>query len=78
MSRYIDVDELERMLNEATAIETKTGLMALVKLIPTIDIVRCEDCKYGQDSACGYSTVWVRPNGFCKWGERREDVRKSD
>ena len=21
----------------------------------------------------GYSAVWVRPNGFCHWGERKDD-----
>lgn len=36
-------------------------------------VVRCKDCKYKQGSACEYSAVWVRPNGFCHWGERREE-----
>lgn len=43
---------------------------------PTVDaveVVRCKDCKYKQGSACDYSAVWVRPNGFCQWGERKED-----
>ena len=44
---------------------------------PTVDaveVVRCKDCKYKQGSACDYSAVWVRPNGFCQWGERKDDV----
>lgn len=36
-------------------------------------IVRCKDCKHKHGCACDYSAVWVRPNGFCHWGERRED-----
>ena len=36
-------------------------------------VVRCKECKYKQGSSCEYSAVWVRPNGFCHWGERRTD-----
>lgn len=39
-----------------------------------VQVVRCKDCKYKQGSACDYSAVWVRPNGFCHWGERKDDV----
>lgn len=45
MSRYVNIDEIERISNEATAIQTKQGLMSLIKLIPTIDIIWCKDCK---------------------------------
>lgn len=38
-------------------------------------VVRCKDCKYRQGSVCDYSAVWVRPNGYCQWGERRDDER---
>lgn len=36
-------------------------------------VVRCKDCRHKQGSACEYSAVWVRPNGFCHWGERSEN-----
>ena len=39
----------------------------------TVPVVRCKDCKHKQGSACDYSAVWLRPNGFCHWGERRAD-----
>ena len=45
-------------------------------LVPTVDaveVVRCKDCLYRDGNACDYSAVYVRPNGFCQWGERRED-----
>ena len=45
-------------------------------LAPTVDaieVVRCKDCLYRDGNACDYSAVYVRPNGFCQWGERRED-----
>lgn len=38
-----------------------------------VEVVRCKDCKHRDGSACDYSAVWVRKNGFCQWGERRED-----
>ena len=41
------------------------------------ELVRCKDCKHRQGNACDYSAVWVRPNGFCQWGERM-DVPDTD
>ena len=35
-------------------------------------LVRCKDCKHRQGNACDYSAVWVRPNGFCQWGEKKD------
>jgi hypothetical protein len=37
------------------------------------ELVRCKDCKHRNGSACDYSAVWLRENGFCQWGERSED-----
>lgn len=43
-------------------------------------IVRCRDCTYCTDSPawpganeCDYINRGVDPDGFCAWGERRED-----
>lgn len=44
------------------------------------EIVRCRDCKFGVDGGkycaegCADSWDWrnVEPDGFCKWGERRD------
>ena len=38
------------------------------------EIIRCRDCKHNQGNACDYSSVWTRPNGFCQWGERKDDA----
>ena len=74
MSKYINVDELKRLSNDATAIETKAGLMALVKLIPTIDVVRCKECAHcGRDMDCWTTHRFVTEDGFCDKGERREE-----
>lgn len=49
-------------------------------------IVRCEDCKHycestvdedgdGEPSWCTYwEHEWLRDDGFCAWGERRENA----
>ena len=82
MARYIDADvilaaknpyddelsEWERGWNDACD--------ALAKDAPTADaveVVRCKDCKHKEGSACDYSAVYVRPNGYCFYGERRDD-----
>lgn len=41
--------------------------------VDAVEVVRCKDCKHKQGNACDYSAVWVRPNGFCQWGKRRDD-----
>lgn len=46
------------------------------------EVVRCRDCAHAHEGArycdrftgCGLSDfVDVKPDGFCAWGERRED-----
>ena len=37
------------------------------------ELVRCKDCKHRQGNACDYSAIWIRPNGFCQWGEKKEE-----
>ena len=58
------------------------GIQQAVDEQPTIDAVpvtRCKDCKYMTQWAYGrYCTVWDGVNrmgddGFCNYGERRED-----
>ena len=57
-----------------------------VKAAPTIDaepVVRCKDCKhwgtgYGGETdrikVCEYANYMVGANGYCVYGERREDI----
>ena len=81
-SRYIDATKLEElceiMADKCDGIGESIWkqFRTVVEWSPTADVVevvRCEDCKHKQGSACDYSAVWVRPNGYCQWGERRED-----
>ena len=39
-----------------------------------VKVVRCKDCKYRQGVTCDYSAVYVRPNGYCNWGQRKEEL----
>lgn len=51
--------------------------------LPTIDLVRCEECKYCGDSeyftgeiVCKYHighTYYTEPDRFCFYGKRRDD-----
>ena len=43
------------------------------KECPLIEMVRCEECKYREGSMCDYSAVYVRPNGYCQWGEKEDE-----
>ena len=74
MSRYIDADEAERRL--------KAGCAYVIRELPSIDIVRCKDCKHRYTIDCFRAYLeydiqeWVVDSGddndFCSWGERKE------
>lgn len=71
MARYIDANLLKETIENAEYFD-----ISQIDEAPTADVVevvRCKDCKYKEGSACDYSAVYVRPNGYCQWGERRED-----
>ena len=80
--RLIDVDALDKTvqrLNEMgrgiTRNEYKRidGILFEMPTVDAVPVVRCKDCLYRVGSACDYSAVYVRPNGYCQWGERKED-----
>ena len=74
--RLIDADQCWNYFYEHLTDDGMTGAINAIEEMPTVDavpVVRCKDCKYKQGSACDYSAVWVRPNGFCSWGERKEE-----
>lgn len=79
MSRYVDIDKPryvrykdersgEVVTSEQTIAELLDGSIGLIDE----EIVRCKDCKFKEGSCCDYSAVYVRPNGYCQWGERRQ------
>lgn len=41
-----------------------------------VPVVRCCDCKhYGLGRRCDWSCRFVKPDGFCAWGEREVNQR---
>ena len=36
------------------------------------EIVRCRDCKFKDEPWNCAAPYYVKPDGFCAWGERRE------
>lgn len=88
--RLIDADAL---LDKAWDADTRIGYVQVVDVgdileAPTIDLVRCRDCKHRYDD--GYCEVWgdsfyyweefdeVPEDMFCGHGERREDETDLD
>lgn len=83
--RLTDIDSLKKTFHdewdEVLVFDESGEVVAdeacrIIDDAPTIDavyVVRCKDCKHNQGNACDYSAVWTRPNGFCQWGERKED-----
>lgn len=62
---------------KGTGEEAQGAWKSDIDKMPTVDavqVIRCKDCKHRDGSACEYSAVWVRPNGFCHWGERKDNA----
>ena len=75
MSRWICVDDIGSM-------ETRTD-QEMIDSAPSIDIVRCKECKYFDDKDYGEPTrycTWhesvVNADDFCSYGERRSECQK--
>ena len=74
MSRYIDAEWLLNFFVDIPNNFTLTigNLRATVNDAPSIDIVRCRECK-AYDSECewcGGLGLEMKPDDFCSYGER--------
>ena len=89
MSRYIEYEplmaELEREVELADDWKTAHEIANVAKYAPSIDIVRCKECKHWSgckstmhnNHLCGRAKeqnvdYWTRADDFCSYGERRE------
>ena len=80
MGAYINKAEL---LKELSVIPDRPvrSAMQIIKILPTIDLIRCGECKWGNKDNEG--TLWcehaiggiMKPTDFCSYGERRNDER---
>ena len=64
MSRWINIDDLP-----TSRVEWDDIFDA-----PSIDIVRCKECKYYKDEWCYWRDVEIRADDFCSYGERDKDT----
>lgn len=81
MSKMVDYEAvLEAVMKHGKKIPTYAiRVKHEIEALPTIEVVRCKDCKHNMDNGMDYrdNTPWccmcVNPEGFCERGERRED-----
>lgn len=92
MNRYIDAEyiirkyintDIEKFNNSDVRIVLENLKQNILKA-PSIDIVRCKECRLNETDDCpmvyytpledgGIETRWWnRPDDFCSWGERRD------
>ena len=75
MSRWIDADA---MIANALQDSERLYLESVAKHTPSIDIVRCQDCRHRYMDAdlqvwtCTYGLM-IKPDGFCNYGEVRDE-----
>ena len=89
MSKYIKLEDAIHNINlEVTGRKEYTGdmkanLFFALDDLPTIDIVRCEECKYAHmtyGGECKYCDKWSLEDSlyldgdfFCSYGERKDN-----
>ncbi len=84
MPRYIDAEKAKRYYEwicDGTGTKLAANMRDIFKCVidrqPTADVVevvRCKECKNNWDGCgwCGELDLWVKPDDFCSYGERRE------
>lgn len=77
MSRYTDADELKKTIDiEIFRYDTIDHVFQIIDNAPSIDIVRCGECKYCVNGQCWKSDGLDKLDGnvadddFCSRGER--------
>ena len=80
MSRYIDADALKDKLMNAIECGRRVdiptqeleAMLSDVRNEPSIDIVRCKECKYyeAKEDWCYWRDEAITADDFCSYGER--------
>lgn len=78
MSRYIDADALMKNVDKYPYAQGLMDLIADIQTAPSINIVRCKDCKYwvsdgGALMRCDIHKDPTVPNHYCSYGEEDKD-----
>lgn len=86
MGRMIDVDKLgltdfEIVMCSGDYKEALKMLIEKIENAPTVDVVRCKDCKWGtpdpegdEYTKCFKLCTTFFSGHYCAWGERKEDA----
>ena len=74
MSRYIDVEALEYDTEWSEYHDGFTAYSQMaIDTAPSIDIVRCKECKYADEYfCCEFTDYWNNADDFCSRGKRKE------
>lgn len=82
--RLIDADALTKKIKDILpyldyeqSMEAKERIKEIDEA-PSIDLVRCKDCKHWYSDAdtgmaCEFTNMGQPEDGYCNWGERRAD-----
>lgn len=80
MSRYIDADALKKTIDkEIYRHDTIDHVFQIINNAPSIDIVRCQECKYyeAKEDWCYWRDEAITADDFCSYGERRASDEES-
>lgn len=83
MSRWIDADALKESWKEieidGATLSVIYGLLKSVDEAPSIDIVRCKECRHrnercgmGEHRWCEILNMSTTPDDYCSYGQRKE------
>ena len=79
MGRYIEVNDVANAIyHHFPSIRTMTDARGIIEEAPSIDIVRCKECKHRYDDGwleprwtCDYlKDMRLKEDDFCSYGER--------
>lgn len=74
MSRYIDAEWLIKESMPLDFSVQKWVNEVQIMTAPSIDIVRCKECKrFGDEGWCFWRDVAIKPDDFCSYGEVRDE-----
>lgn len=85
MTEYvIDEDEYRAAMRKAYEAGATGREVYTARDCLTRELVRCRDCKHAEDMTrlhgcwfcrrCCCASFPINPDGFCAWGERRDDA----
>ena len=80
MSRYIDADAIAEQIKDLllpTSLMLNDIAQRKIENAPSIDIVRCKECKYWHNKLCAtwsqFRTIETEADDFCSYGDKRDD-----